>query len=283
MIDKPLVAIIMPTYKRQSLLPRAIRSALNQTYKNIEILVCDDEKSVETKEIVASFADNRLRYIENARTKGACGARNTGIYAALGEYCVFLDDDDELLSDAIETYVKHTPKEAAFGYGWRQFCSSDDDKINIHKHGESMDFNYLVKCGSNAAGPNIFVLKSRLEAIGGYDETLAACQDYDLNLRLTKHFANAKGIRKVIVNYYEHIGERISNNRAKRYKGMRLIALKYRKDFPKKMLLRYVYRTRRRYYRQIILKRAFAWLPIGKALDELRRYLKYKLFGVKIK
>ncbi|MDR2152561.1 MAG: glycosyltransferase [Helicobacteraceae bacterium] len=283
MRSHPLVSIIIPTYKRQDALSRAIASALNQTYKNVEILISDDEKSAETKAIVESIAknDDRVKYIENYRSKGVSGARNSGIFIAKGEYCVFLDDDDEIMPEAVELFVNNTPKDAAFGYGWRRFCVAGD-RSDIHKHGEKMDFDYLSKRGSNAAGPNIFVPKSHLIKIDGYDESMPTSEDYDLCLRLLRHFGYAKGIEKVIANYHDYSSDRLTKDRLKCYKGMRSIALKHGKEFTQKARALYLYRARRNYY-GINPCRAFAWLPIGKALDELRRYLKYKLFGVKIK
>ncbi|MDR1450846.1 MAG: glycosyltransferase [Helicobacteraceae bacterium] len=278
-----LVSIIIPTYKRQNLLQRAIKSALSQTYKNIEVLVCDDEKSAATKAIAESIAknDNRLRYLENVRTKGVSGARNTGIYAAKGEYCIFLDDDDEMLFDAIEALANNVPEEAAFGCGWRNFCDRNG-KTEIHKHIAEIDFDFLVKRGSCASGPAMFVQTSRLKTIGGFDEAVSVTEDYDLSLRLTKRFGAAIEIEKVTINYYIHDGDRLSANGLKLYKGKRSIILKHGKDFGKRARALYLYRTRRNYY-GINPRRAFAWLPLGKAIDELRRYIKRKYFSRKNK
>ncbi|MDR0664702.1 MAG: glycosyltransferase [Helicobacteraceae bacterium] len=273
MTSAPQVSIIIPTYKRQNLLSRAIRSALNQTYKNIEILVCDDEKSAETKTIVASFADDRLRYLENARTKGACGARNTGIYAALGEYCVFLDDDDEILPDAVESFLALNASQYAFAYAWNNRIY-ENGKVRRSNNPPNINFEKLAKEGQNIASAMIFVSKKNLTMIEGYDETLSACQDYDLCLRLAKRFGTAKLIEKTLFNYYSARGyNRISNNVVKKYRGMRKVALKHTRNFSRQDRAKYLYKTRKYLYGEH-LGRAFAWLSAKEALKELRHKIK---------
>ncbi|WP_040472525.1 glycosyltransferase family 2 protein [Aquimarina agarivorans] len=94
-----MVSVIIPTYKRSLRLPIAIDSVINQTYKSIEIIVVDDNNNDEfriaTKKILEPYLSNKLiTYIAHTKNRGGCAARNTGAYAAKGDFIAFLDDDD---------------------------------------------------------------------------------------------------------------------------------------------------------------------------------------------
>ena len=105
----PLVSIVIPTFNRGRKIKRAIKSCQNQTYRNIEIIVCDDHSTDETCTIVDSIKDNDSRVIlchTEAGHKGANAARNAGIKIAKGDYFCFLDSDDELTKDSIAVRVK---------------------------------------------------------------------------------------------------------------------------------------------------------------------------------
>lgn len=99
---KPLFSIIMATYNRSHLLPRAIASVLNQTYQNFELLIVDDASTDSTEEVCYSFKDERIFYHKHQQNKGALASKNKGIDLARGDYIAFLDDDDELLANALE-------------------------------------------------------------------------------------------------------------------------------------------------------------------------------------
>ena len=92
------ISVIIPTYKRKDKLKRALSSALQQSVPAREIIVVDDNRdeaeSLAVKECIASFEDPRLVWIPNFRKAGGCGARNSGITMAKGEFIAFLDDDD---------------------------------------------------------------------------------------------------------------------------------------------------------------------------------------------
>ena len=78
----PTVSVIIPTYNRAHLVGRAIRSVLNQTFQDFEIIVVDDGSTDNTEEVVKGFNDPRIRYIRHEENRGGSAARNTGIRAS---------------------------------------------------------------------------------------------------------------------------------------------------------------------------------------------------------
>ena len=103
-----LVSIIIPTYKGYDTLGRSVKSVLEQSYKNIEIIIVDDngegsENQIKTEDVLKSFlVDERVKYIKHKKNLNGSAARNTGFRHSNGEFIAFLDDDDEFLYISIE-------------------------------------------------------------------------------------------------------------------------------------------------------------------------------------
>ncbi len=103
-MKEPLFSIIITTYNRASLLPRAINSVLNQSCQNFELIVIDDGSTDNTEEVIKPFKNNRrITYYKLEENKGIAVARNRGLDLATGDYITFVGSDDELLPEAIET------------------------------------------------------------------------------------------------------------------------------------------------------------------------------------
>jgi GalNAc5-diNAcBac-PP-undecaprenol beta-1,3-glucosyltransferase len=104
---KPLFSIITATYNRAHLLPRAVNSILNQSYQNFELIIVDDGSTDDTEKVARSFEDKRVLYHKHEQNRGMLAARNTGFDIARGDYVTLLDDDDELLPEALQTAVEN--------------------------------------------------------------------------------------------------------------------------------------------------------------------------------
>ena len=107
-ISSPRVSVVIPTYQRPHLIGRAIRSVLNQTYQNFEIIIIDDTPDEATGKVVKDLNDKRIKYIRNKVRRGFVGAKNQGVEESSedSKYIAFLDDDDEYLPLFLETTVK---------------------------------------------------------------------------------------------------------------------------------------------------------------------------------
>lgn len=112
--NEVLVSVIVPTFRRTKLLHKAIDSLISQTYKNIEIIVIDDNADenlkTENEKYFENLRDERIIYIQNSKNIGSAKSRNKGLNIAKGEYVTFLDDDDYYSPDKIEIQLNETIK-----------------------------------------------------------------------------------------------------------------------------------------------------------------------------
>lgn len=105
----PLVSVVIPTYDRPDVLPRAVKSVAAQTYTNVELLIVDDHSPTPAEKVVGRMDLDgfvRVECIRHERNQGGSTARNTGIDAAEGEFLAFLDDDDEWMETKLEKQVE---------------------------------------------------------------------------------------------------------------------------------------------------------------------------------
>jgi glycosyltransferase involved in cell wall biosynthesis len=115
------VSVIIPTFNRAEFLNRAVKSIIDQEYKNLEILIVDDRSNDDTEAVVKDLIGRypHIKYCVNRRSKGPSGARNTGIIESSGEYLAFLDSDDvwlpKHLSEGVRFLDQHPEIDVLFG------------------------------------------------------------------------------------------------------------------------------------------------------------------------
>ncbi len=109
MKDNPLISIYMPTWNRQQLAIRAIKSVLRQDYSNWEMIIVDDcsTSREQLQQYVTALNDPRITYIHNDINSGACAVRNQAIMLAQGEYITGIDDDDEWTPNRLSVFLAH--------------------------------------------------------------------------------------------------------------------------------------------------------------------------------
>ena len=101
-MEEKLVSIIMPAFNEADYIGEAIKSVLNQNYFNLELLIVNNGSTDNTKEIIKSFNDSRIKYFEKDKNYGVSIARNTALNEMQGNYFFFLDADDVLPPNAIK-------------------------------------------------------------------------------------------------------------------------------------------------------------------------------------
>jgi glycosyltransferase involved in cell wall biosynthesis len=187
--SSPLVSIIIPTYNRCTVLGRAMESVFSQTFTDFELIVVDDGSTDHTSALLDRYR-NRIKVIRQ-ENRGVSAARNTGIRAAKGEFIALLDSDDSWLPQKLE-------KQAAFFRLCPRalICQTEEiwvrngKRVNPKKRHQKFSGMIFEKTLPLClVSPSAVMLrKSLFDEIGLFDESLPACEDYDLWLRITwKH------------------------------------------------------------------------------------------------
>jgi glycosyltransferase involved in cell wall biosynthesis len=186
-----LVSTVIPTYNYGRFLGRAIDSVLGQSYRPIECIVVDDGSTDNTAEVLSGYRD-RVRIIRQ-RNRGLSAARNAGIRAAHGQYIALLDADDWWHPEKTARQVSLLQKDrhlGCVGCG-RRHVSADgqtfEDFVGLRStgdHRETFRGIALRQFWVGGSGSGAMIRRSALDAVGGFDESLKAAEDWDLWLRL---------------------------------------------------------------------------------------------------
>ena len=216
--SEPTVSVIIPTYNRAEFVGRAIKSVLNQTYRNFELLVVDDGSSDNTKEVVKDFKSSRLKYIRHEENEGVSSARNSGIKKSTGKYLAFLDSDDEWLPGKLEKQVERFSasefSDVGLVYTGAYILKKPGQIISKQTPSHSGQlFNTILKKGNIVCGGGSSVLIKRecFNEVGVFREDLPAAEDYEMWLRIARFF-KFDYIEELSVKYYEQANNRMSNN-----------------------------------------------------------------------
>ena len=214
------VSIIITTYNRSNLLKRAIESVLNQTYKNIEIIIADDASNDDTEEVIKQYRIiySNILHIRHDKPMGANVGRNNAIKASTGTFIAGLDDDDEFTPDRIEILMNNYNDKYSL-ITTKNIIELSHDRTKYQKGKEIITLDDMLY--ENHVGNQVLVKKQRLYEVGLYDEKLTACQDYDMWIRLIQKFGPAKSLNVYTqIIYANHSQNRISNpNSQKKFKG----------------------------------------------------------------
>lgn len=218
-MEQPLVTVFTVTRNRADLLPRCMKSILNQTYKNIEYIVIDSASTDNTEDVVKSFNDERIKYIklEENRTCGACF--NMAYEMATGKYVTGLDDDDEYHLDKIEKQValfETLPEDYGMVYCWMTYFDNKTHKVlNVHKAELRGDVIKDVIARPTVSGtPTMLIKTDVVRKLGGYKEAkdIGIESDWELAARI----CNASKVdyvpESLIRVYVNHGHQRMSDD-----------------------------------------------------------------------
>jgi glycosyltransferase involved in cell wall biosynthesis len=186
------VSVVVPCYNQARFLGEAIESVLSQGYTDFEIIVVDDGSKDGTQEVAAGYAkeNSRVRLISQ-ENRGLAAARNRGLAEARGEYVVFLDSDDRLVGGALEVGVRELEAhpECAFVSGICRKITADGSVVPGWEQFRVMDDPYLELLRSCPVYvPAVMYRRSVFDAVGGFDTSYRAAEDYDLYYRILESF-----------------------------------------------------------------------------------------------
>ncbi len=210
------LSVIIPTYNRQGLLPRALCSVLDQSRPPAEVIVVDDGSTDGTERLMRSEFPG-VRYFRQ-ENQGVAAARNHGIREARGEWLAFLDSDDKWLPRKLERQLEALRREREF-----LLCHTNEiwmrrgKRVNpMRKHAKSGGYIFKKCLPLCVVSPSSVVIHRRLfERVGLFDESLPACEDYDLWLRVSSVFPVLYLEEPLMVKYGGH-----PDQLSRRYWGM---------------------------------------------------------------
>lgn len=187
----PLVSIIIPTYNYAKFVGFAIDSALAQTHPNLEVIVIDDGSTDNTAEILTAY-QQRIRVIHK-QNAGLSAARNTGMSEARGEWVVFLDADDILYPQMVETSLKRATGSSQentviIGHLADRIDEHGAGTASIGEYAErDTEVRFLDLMVMNRFPATVFARKKALIELGGFDVNLPASEDRDMWIRATEN------------------------------------------------------------------------------------------------
>lgn len=138
-MTKGLVSIIMPSWNTDHFIAASIKSVINQTYSNWELIIVDDCSTDKTDDVVSSFADPRIKYIKNDHNMGAALTRNRAMREAQGEWIAFLDSDDLWMPDKLAKQIAFMESNG-YNFSYHEYERIDEsgEPLNIHVSGPAV-------------------------------------------------------------------------------------------------------------------------------------------------
>ncbi|MGB7445400.1 MAG: glycosyltransferase [Coleofasciculaceae cyanobacterium] len=246
-MNNPLVSIIIPTYNRPQLLPRAVKSALAQTIDDLEVIVIDDAST----EPVNLPEQPRLRIIRLPENRGIAAVRNVGAKNARGRWLTYLDDDDQLLPQMVEVSLKAVsetklPKPVAILSGLE--VVNQEGKVIQRRIPPTLPCGkhfFLEEVNSKESflsKQTLMIEREVLLGIGGYDEELTSREHTEMFLRLNP-VCSLLGVPTVAYRQFRHEGPRLSGTQSLRQVDFNYLVDKHKSLFlaHPKMFANFVY------------------------------------------
>ncbi len=203
-----LISVIIPTFGNPTFLRKAIESVLRQTFIYFELIVVDDnnpntKSRIETESIMKDYiSDIRVIYIKHSRNMNGAAARNSGFAAAKGRYIALLDSDDEYMPDRLKRCFDEMERATNEYAGVYTGCEFRKGGKAYHFEKSVPSGNFLVETLACrfmfCTGSNIFVRKSVVDELNGFDPTFLRHQDYEFLVRVFQKYSII-GIPEILV------------------------------------------------------------------------------------
>ncbi len=212
-----LVSVIVPAYNVAGYIAETLDSVFAQTFQNFELILVNDGSpdSAELERVLAPYRD-RLVYIVQ-QNKGISGARNAGIAAATGEFIAFLDGDDAWMPRYLEVQLAFLDAHPEYDlvYCNAVFFGNSPEAgtlfMNLCPSRGEADFDALVRRDCHVF-TSVLARRRMVQSVGGFDESLGFCEDFDLWLRFAAAGHRIGYHREILVRYRKH-GTSLSANR----------------------------------------------------------------------
>ena len=219
----PVVSVLVPTFNRPQYLPKALASVLQQSYRNLQLIVINDGGE-DVRNIVNSFDDPRLIFINRKQNRGKPYSLNEALNRAEGKYVAYLDDDDIYYPNHIETLVNalelQTDCQVAYSDFYKTYCrvTSDGNRQILSKVVDvSRDFDrFFMLLFNHVLHVSLMHHRDLIEKTGPYNEQLNVLIDWDMTRRLV-FFSDFHHVCEITGEYSHPEGDsdRISVQRRK--------------------------------------------------------------------
>lgn len=190
----PKVSIIIPVYNGENYLSEAIDSALNQSYKNYEIIVVNDGSTDNTEDIVKKYKDKLIYY--KKENGGVSSALNVGIKKMTGDYFLWLSHDDIILPNHIQElveFIRYIDDKNIIGYSQFGLINSKGEKIPLSSletcdYLKSLKTHYACILKGDVNGGSILIPKEAFKKVGYFEEGNVISQEKEMWSRLLRHY-----------------------------------------------------------------------------------------------
>ena len=230
----PKISIIIPTYNRKNVVSHTLDSIVNQTFQEWECIVVDDFSTDSTFDVLIDYAkrDPRIRVFENVNAKGACGARNTGLSYARGEFVQFFDSDDEMYPDLLSELYNHFSDDVDVVTCWTNVVDVDTGEIvKTFENISEGNIHGALMTGKTYVDTNCALIRKRVvDVVGGWSEDCPSFQEWDFHLKLSK-CAKYATLRKHLIRYNIGGGDTISKSLPRWLVGRLYILNKNKKEY----------------------------------------------------
>lgn len=230
-----LITVVIPAYNRAKVIESAVDSVLKQSYQNFEIIIVNDGSSDNTGEVVAKLLkqEHRIKYIEHPSNLGAQAARNTGIRNAKGKWITFLDSDDYLQTDSLESRLHLALQDDLKVIHAECYVLRSDNQLRLFGVRPLQGSVYTdLLTNPGPVFPGLFIAKDALEKINYLDENIIAYQEWDTVIRLAKLYPFGF-VKKPVFTYDCRGQDTISKNRLRSANGYKQVVNKHWKDIVK--------------------------------------------------
>lgn len=233
-LDGPLVSIIIPSYNREALLPRAVHSVLSQSYRHIELIVVDDGSRDNTAAWVQSLSDPRVRYLAHSSNYGQNAALNTGVVSAKGELVGFCDSDDELMPSYVQRFVERFQADSELGAVYCQLLAKSPttgrERIAMPFRIEGHVYKQALAQGYLSHMITLMVKRELLKKTRLFDTNFTNHQDDDFCFRVARHAKVGLIPEPLAVQWEDDAPDRVTANKLDYAHGFRRLLDKFKDD-----------------------------------------------------
>lgn len=230
-LGAPIVSIILSYYNEIRFIAEAVESAKSQTYKNVEVIVVDDGSTEQAHQHLLSIPG--IKIIRQANS-GVSAARNRGVAESTGDYIIFLDHDDRLMTNAVAAHLEALKMKPAAGL---IFAARRD----IDEHGTPTAppyvcaprrnyFHSFLETNPIHCPASAMVSREALDRVGGFDPNVEPGDDYDLYIRIARDFPVLR--HSALVAEYRIHGSAVSQDGKKMYAAAERVFNKVKATMP---------------------------------------------------